>query len=60
MPDEELPRFVYLRAACCDQWLALFGLPSRAEPKLIELAPTRGWAQQDDGTWSCDEHSAPK
>ncbi|WP_438490742.1 hypothetical protein [Streptomyces sp. S186] len=58
--SEELPRFVYLRATCCDQWLALFDLPSQAEPKLADLAPSRGWEQQDDGTWLCDEHTATK
>ncbi|MER5747157.1 hypothetical protein ABT097_28295 [Streptomyces sp. NPDC002225] len=55
---QELPRFLYLYATCCDQWLALFGMPSTAELKFLELAPTRGWVRQADGTWRCDEHPA--
>ncbi|GAA4694288.1 NUDIX domain-containing protein [Streptomyces youssoufiensis] len=56
--SEETPRFVYLYAGCCDdRWLAAFDLPSRAESKLIDLAPTYGWARQADGTWYCDQHS---
>lgn len=54
---EELPRFVYLHATCCDAWLAMFGLPSRAEPKLIAAAPDHGWVERDDGGWNCELHA---
>lgn len=54
-PTRSSPASSTCAAPAANQWLALFGLPSRVEPKLIELAPARGWAQQDDDTWSCDE-----
>jgi hypothetical protein len=53
---EELPRFAYLHCARCNAWLAMYGLPSRAEPKIIAAAPERGWVRQEGGWW-CDAHA---
>jgi hypothetical protein len=54
---EELPHFVYLHCGLCDNWLAMFGLPTRVTPKLIAAAPNAGWTEQPDGAWHCDKHT---
>lgn len=56
---EELPRFVYLHCGHprCDEWLAMFGLPSQAAPKLAAADPNAGWTPQPDGTWRCHKHT---
>jgi hypothetical protein len=53
---EELPRFVYLHCSRCNAWLALYGLPSQAGPKLAAAAPEHGWVRRDDG-WQCNAHA---
>lgn len=54
---EELPRFVYLHCSHCKAWLALFGPPSRATPKLEAAAPHHGWTQDSNGNWTCSKHA---
>jgi hypothetical protein len=54
---EEFPQFVYLRATCCTESLAMHGLPTTITSRLADQARAVGWRQQDDDTWLCDQHT---